>query len=216
MAFFLTNGTSYDIASTYGTAVNMTALSNASAAVATLAAGHGCVIGDVVEITSGWQRLNGRLARVSAVATNDVTLEGIDTTSTSLFPVGMGTGSVRRITAWTEISQVLEGSFSGGEQQFTDITSLADVVQREMPTTRSPVRLELTVGDDPALPWYTPVRAASRSHANTGLRVRLSNGARLLGNGVWAFPETPNLAKNEAIRTAISVALVSELTRATA
>ena len=109
MSITLATGTLVAIASTYGAAVNMTAISNAAAAVATLAAGHGVVVGDFLEVTSGWDRLNGRIVRVSAVSTNDVTFEGINTVSTSLYPAGTGTGTIRRITAWTNLSQITSG-----------------------------------------------------------------------------------------------------------
>lgn len=214
MAYTLTNGVGIDIASAYASSVNMTAISNASAAVATLAAGHGVVVGDILEISSGWARLNGRLARVAAVSTNDVTLENINTTSTTLFPAGQGAGTVRRITAWTEISQILEASFSGGEQQYADITSIADVVQKQMPTVRNAVSMSLTVGDDPTLAWYGVVRAAALTNAITGLRVRFPNGSRLLGNGYWSFLETPTMAKNEPLKVKIDFSAVAELTRA--
>lgn len=89
MAIIIATGTGVDIASTYGASVNMTAITNATEAVATLAAGHGVVVGDFLEVTSGWQRLTGRIVRVKTVATNDVTLESINTSSTSLFPLAI-------------------------------------------------------------------------------------------------------------------------------
>ena len=44
---------------------------------------HGVVVGDFVELTSGWDLANGRVFRVSAVATNDITFESINTSSTT-------------------------------------------------------------------------------------------------------------------------------------
>ncbi len=61
MAVTLTTGTLVAIASTYGSSVNMTAISNASEAVATLAGGHSVVVGDYLEVTSGWDRLDKRI-----------------------------------------------------------------------------------------------------------------------------------------------------------
>lgn len=214
MAFTITNGAGIDIASVYGAAVNMTAISNAASAVATLAAGHGVVVGDILEITSGWARLNGRLARVSAVATNDVTLQNINTNSTTLFPAGQGTGTVRRITAWTEISQILEASFSGGDQQFSDITSIADVVQKQIPTIRNAITMSITAGDDPSLAWYPVVRSVSQLVAPNGLRIRFPSGSRLLGNGYWSFNESPTMAKNEPLKVQIAWTSIADLTRA--
>lgn len=214
MAIIISTGTGVDIAKTYGTASAITAITNATEAVATLASGHGVVVGDILEITSGWARLNGRLARAKAVSTNDVTLENINTTSTTLFPAGQGTGSVRRITAWDEITQIRDMSMSGGEMQFVDITSLADVVAREAPTLRSAVKLSLTVMDDPTLAWYATVLSAMQTQAVTGLRMRLPSGAKVLGNGYWNLQTTPSVSKNEPVTAKLDVSYVSEATRA--
>lgn len=213
MAITLSTGAGFDVAKTYGTSSNMTAISNAAEAVATLGDGHGCVAGDILEITSGWGRLNGRLARVKTVATNDVTLEGINTTNTTLFPAGSGTGTVRKITAWDEVTQVRDISVSGGEQQFADITTLTDVVAKQAPTIRSAVALSLTVMDDPGLAYYATVTGLSESAGVAGLRMRLPNGSKLYANGYWSIQKTPNIAKNDAVTAKIDVSYVAEPTR---
>ncbi len=101
MSITKTTGLVLAAVSTCATAVNMTAITNASEAVATLQAGHGVLVGDLLEMTSGWGRLNGRLVRAKTVATNDVTLEGVNTTSTVNYPAGAGTGTVRLANAST-------------------------------------------------------------------------------------------------------------------
>ena len=75
MSVTIATGTTFAYASTYGSSANMTAITNASEAVATLGAGHGVVVGDYLEVTSGWDRLTGRIVRAKTVATNDVTFE---------------------------------------------------------------------------------------------------------------------------------------------
>jgi hypothetical protein len=164
MAVTLTTGTLVAIASTYGASVNMTAITNASEAVATLAGGHGVVVGDYLEVTSGWDRLTGRIVRVKTVATNDVTFESINTSSTTTYPSGTGTGSIRRITAWTNIPQIQASATSGGDQQFVDITSITDTTQKQAPGQRSASAVNLTVFDDPTLAYY----AAAFDKASVG------------------------------------------------
>lgn len=212
MAITIATGTGIDVAKTYGAPINMTAITNASEAVATLAAGHGVVVGEFLEINSGWQRLDKRIARVKTVASNDVTLEGINTTSTNLYPQLAGMGTVRKITAWDEITQLREMSASGGEQQFADITTLADVVERQIPTTRSAVNLQFTVMNDPTLAWYATILGISEASATAAVRMRFSNGSKLVGNGYWSLQKTPNVTRNEALTTSIDLALVSDPT----
>ena len=213
MSITLATGTQVAIASTYGTAVTMSALTNASAAVATLAASHGVVVGDFLEITSGWDLLNGRIARVSAVATNDITLESIDTSSTSRYPAGTGAGSIRRIGAWTTISQITAAiSVSGGEQQFASITTLTDKTEKQIPTTRSPVQVTLPVYDDPALGWYSVVRTASESATNAGVRMIFPNASRLVANAYWSLQQVPTI-EDSTLRSSISVSFLADPTR---
>ena len=205
-------GTQVAIASTYGSSVNMTAITNAAAAVATLAAGHGVVVGDFLEVNSGWDRLNGRIARVSNVSANDVTLEGIDTTSTSRYPAGTGTGTIRRITAWTTIGQITSNlSVSGGDQQFADVTTLTDAVQKQIPTTRTPVQVTLPLFYDPSLSWWATVRGVSEASSTAALRMVFANSSRLVANCYWSLRQVPTV-EDSTLRGEINVSLNSDPT----
>lgn len=205
MAKTLATRTAFSIAKTYGTAVALSAITNATEAVATLAAGHGVVVGDILEITSGWGRLNGRLVRVKAVATNDVTLEGMDTSSTTKFPAGTGTGSIRRITAWDQLSQVKNISTSGGDQQFADATSIEDDVEVKIPTIKSARTMTLEVYDDPTLAWYATVSAADDAASPVGLMIAPPNGSKIVANAYWGLQREPGIQKNEVLTSTISL-----------
>lgn len=187
-------GATVSIATTYGTAKNMTAITNAAEAVATLEASHGITVGDYFEVTSGWGKLNGRIVRAKTVATNDVTLEGIDTTSTADYPAGSGTGTVREVTAWTQISNVKQDSFSvsGGEQQFTDATPLESTVEQQFPTRRSPYTLTFAAMDTSA--GLTAARAAGTT--KTALRVTMGT-VNTVANGYWTAADVPNISGTE-------------------
>jgi hypothetical protein len=215
MARTFTSGTLFSIASTYASSVTMSALTNAAEAVATLGAAHGVVVGDYIELTSGWGRLNGRIVRVKTVVTNDVTLEGINTVSTSLYPAGQGVGSIRRITAWTNLSQVrADGiSSSGGEQQFIDITEVDDEDSREAPTVRSPQRLSLVTHDDISLPWYATVLAADEAKSPVGFRATFRNGSKLVANAIWSIARVPQIGGNDVLKTPLSLAFSAQPVR---
>jgi hypothetical protein len=213
MAITRSTGTIVAIASTYGSSVAMSAITNASSPVATLAGGHSVIVGDFLEITSGWDRLNGRIVRVSAVSTNDITFEGINTTDTSLYPAATGTGSIRRITAWTNLSQITTGiSVSGGEQQFADITTLTDQTQKQIPTVRGAVNVTLPVYDDPALGWYALVQTASDTATATAVRMIFPNNTRLVANGYWSLQEVPTI-EDSTLRGSISISFAAAPTR---
>jgi hypothetical protein len=213
MAITLATGTQVAIASTYGAPSAVTAATNAAACVVTLAVGHGTVVGDFLEFTSGWDLCTGRIFRASAVSTNDVTLEGLNTTSTSNFPAGTGTGSVRRITAWTTISQLQTVSTSGGDQQYADITSITDRIQKQIPTTRTPQEITFTVFDDPSLGWYAPVQTASDGSIPAAVRFIFPNNSRLVANGNWSLQKVPNINANAPLTANLNFSSLAEPTR---
>ena len=213
MAFTLSTGTAVAVAKTYGTSVAMSAITNATEAVATLAAAHGVVAGDYLELTSGWGRLNGRIVRAKTVSTNDVTLEAINTTNTTLYPAGGGTGSIRRITAWDDIAQIKELSLSGGDQQFADITTLADTVSKQIPTIRNAQALSIQAYDDPSLAYYATVVAYADTSSQAAVRLAFPNGSKIVANGYWSVKKVPEVARNEALVTTLDMSIVSEPTR---
>ena len=213
MSITRSTGTVFAIASTYAASVIMSSLSNAAEAVAALAAGHGVLVGDYLEVTSGWDLLNGRIVRVKTVAGDNITFEGINTQSVSSYPAGTGGGSVRRITAWTNLSQITRDfGVSGGDQNFSDITTIADQIQKQIPTDRSPVVVNLPFFDDPSLPWYATVAAVSDSSVATGFRMTSPNGSKLVANAYWSLRKVPTVNDN-TLRGEVSLSFASEPTR---
>ncbi|MBI3144734.1 MAG: phage tail protein [Pseudogulbenkiania sp.] len=213
MAITLSTGLTASVAKTYGTSVAMSAITNASEAVATLAAGHSVVVGDYLEVTSGWGRLDKRIVRVKTVVTNDVTFESINTSSTAKYPSGAGTGSIRRITAWTQLTLVRSLSATGGDQQFADTTAIDDVVARQIPTIRNAVTMTMDVYDDPTLGWYADVDTADASRTPFGLLMTFPNSSKLVANAYWSLQKVPTMAQNEALMTQISLSYAAEPVR---
>lgn len=213
MAITLATGAVLAIAKTYGSSVSMTALTNAAEAIATLAPGHGVVAGDYLEVTSGWGLIDKRIVRALSVSTNDVTFEDINTSNTTNYPAAGGTGSIRRITAWENLTQVKSISVSGGDQQFADITAIDDQVQRQIPTIRGAVAVTVDTYDDPSLAWYDEVSTASDSKTPYGFRIVFPNGSRLVANSYWSLQKTPAITVNEALMTQISLTYAAEPVR---
>jgi hypothetical protein len=213
MSITRATGSQISIGSTIGSNVVMSAITNATEAVATLASGHGVVVGDILKIASGWDLLNGKLVRAKAVASNDVTLEGVDTSSTTNYPAGTGAGTINRVTAFTNLSQLTSGmNVSGGDQNFADITTLSDQIKKQMPIDRNPVVVTLPFYDDPSLPWYAAVVAASDSATITPFRMVFPNGSKLYANGYWSIRKVPTI-EDSTLRGEITVSFSSEPTR---
>lgn len=205
MAVSLPNGIVLALATAYAGSLTVTAASNASAAVLTVT--NTLAVGDYVEYTSGWSRANNRIFRLSAATGTNVTLEGFDTTSTTLFPAGSGTGSIRKINTWTQITQVIGCTSSGGEPQYQTYSFLEQDYDSQIPTTTSAQSLALEIADDPNLAGYQALRNAAQTRAVTALRATLPAGGFILYNGIFAFDETPSLTKGNLMSVKAGVAL---------
>lgn len=214
MAITLSTGATLSVAKTYGTSVEVTAATNAAEATLTTGAAHSIAVGDYVEVNSGWGLLDQRVVRATTGTTGStLVLEGINTTDTVKYPAGAGIGSVRRITAWTEITQLRSISASGGEQQFADVTALKDVVARQIPTIRGAVNMTAEVYDDPTLGWYADVTIADEARTPYGALMSFPNGSKLVANAYWSLMRVPMIAQNEALLTQLSLSYASEPVR---
>lgn len=216
MARKLVNGTIPSIGATFGTASAISAITNATEAVATFAAGHGIVAGDFVEVTtSGWPLLANRVVRAKLVSTNDVTFEKFDTSNTALFPAGAGAGNGRRIITWAAIQQVNADGLTvdGGEQQFKEGQYIDSGLQFRFPTLKTPINAAMVVDDDQSLSYWTTVRAAEATLANVPLRLAYPNGTGFaVGTGIWTVSAAPALTGNDVQKRTINVALASLFT----
>lgn len=208
MAVTKTSGTTFAIGSTFGATKNMTAITNANPAVATLEASHGVIVGDFIEVSSGWDLINGAIFRVSAVATNDVTLEGLNTLDTSRYPAGTGVGSIREITAWTNLSQIAtDFDVSGGDQNFADTTFVSNLIRTQIPTDRNPYTVRLPFFYDGSLAWLATVRAATLSSAPTPFRAVFPNGSRIVASAYWSLRGVPT-STDGTLRDQIDLSLI--------
>ncbi|MFJ7312952.1 phage tail protein [Pseudomonas sp. NPDC098747] len=206
------NGATFEIASAYGTAIPFTSLSNANPAVATAAA-HGLADGDIIAVNSGWTRLDGRAIRVADIASGTFALGGVNTVNVQQYPAGSGVGSAREVTSFTEISQITELNSTGGDQQFLTYGFLADDDDRQMPTTKNPITLSITVADDPSKPYVDVCEAADDDKQPRVLRLNLPGGSSIVYNGYVSITSTPTMSRNNLMTRVISVALTGRPAR---
>lgn len=209
MSISLPNGALVAIASGYGASKSMTALTNANPGEATLESSHGISTGDYMEVTSGWSRLTDKIVRAGTVATNQVPLSGIDTSLTSIYPAGSGTGSIREISGWTQLSQILNSSSSGGEQQFITYQFLEDDAEKRLPSNKSAAGLSFTIANDPTLAGYQLVETANDDRLPRAIRIVLPNGATIFYNAYISLNKTPTLNVNQLMSNEVTLSLVN-------
>jgi len=209
MSALVADGTVIAYASTYGTAKTMSAVTNANPAVATLEASHGVIVNDIMEMSSGWPGLDDKILRCSVLSTNDVTLEGFSTASTTLYPAGTGTGTIREITAWTNISQILSIGVEGGNPSYFDFQFLNELQKRSIPVAKDPIRLTLSLADDITLAQQAALRAIEDAGVAVAMRITLPNSAKIYLNGYWSLAYMPGLQAGQINTRALGFALTS-------
>jgi hypothetical protein len=212
MSVSLPNGALISIASGYGSALTVSALTNANPAVATSTA-HGLANGDFVEVTSGWSRLTNKVVRVSGVTANTFNLEAIDSTLTTIYPAGTGIGTVRKVTGYTQLSQILSSSSSGGEQQFLEYQFLEADAQKRIPTFKSASGLTFSVADDTTQPGYQLAVVANDDRLPRAVKITLPSASIISYNAYISINKTPSLTVNELMAIEATMSLLAEPVR---
>ncbi|WP_053842954.1 phage tail protein [Paracidovorax avenae] len=206
MAVSLPDGATVAIATSYGTAKAISAISNAAPGVATSTA-HGLANGAFFELKTGWQKISERIFKAGNVATNSLEVAGSETTDVNRFPAGSSAGSLREILAWTQIPQILEFTTNGGDQQFANFSFLEEDYERQLPTVTAAQSIQIGIGDDPTLPGYQALKAAGEARAIRAIKITLPNGSVILYNGYVSFNETPTLTKGQVMQVRATISL---------
>lgn len=213
MSVSLPNGALVALASAYGAVIPFSALSNAAPAVGTFTSGHGILADDFLEVTSGWTRLTQKIIKAGVSAATTVEFAGQDTTAVGTYPVGGGAGSVREITGWTQLAQIVGSATSGGVQQFLTYQFLEGDNQLRIPTYKDPFGVSFQIADDPTLAGYQLVVAANDDRQPRAVRVTLPGGSVLLYNCYISVNKTPTLSVNALMEVTVTLALLAEPVR---
>jgi len=206
-------GTTFFIASAYAASKTVTVVTNASEAVVTSAA-HGYNNGDIVEITSGWGRLNLRNFRIKSVATDTFVLEGADTTSTTLFPAGSGIGSVRKISTFTQITGVMNPQSSGGDPKTVTYKFVESDVEYSINDGFSATNYTMELdADSIGGAGYTALKALTDVQTYTCLKMVTRSGSLIFQPCTVALNEAVRLQDGQINRVNVAFNGSNRLTR---
>ncbi|MBP7645355.1 MAG: phage tail protein [Comamonas sp.] len=185
-------GTTFAVATVFAAAKTISAISNAAEAVVSSTA-HGLLAGDVVEITSGWGRLNRRVFEVKS-ATTDAFVIAVDTQSQNFYPVGSSAGSVRKVQTWTQISQITGASSSGGDPKTVDYKYVESDVSYSINDGFNATQYTLTIDADAiGTPGFDALKQLTDVQTDTVLRMLSRSGARLYMPSTVALNDVPSL-----------------------
>lgn len=191
-----------------GSAISVTNITAVEKPVLTCAASHGLKKGDYIIVTnSNWAKLINRVARVTNVSVNDVTVEGFSTTDKNVYS-GTGTATIYKISDWIEVPCVQDLSQEGGEQQFYTYQCLADDREQQIPTYKSAVSMTYTFAHEYDNPIYPILRKADESGEVKVMRMYVPRAKEMrLWSGTLSFNEIPQTAVNEMETVSLTVSL---------
>jgi hypothetical protein len=196
MAYFFPEGSSQQFSQTFASAKTITVLTNANPAVATSTA-HGYSTNDEILLTSGWEDATDSVYKVTVIDANSFSIQGLDTSNTSFFPAGTGTGSAQKLSGWTAIPQVLTISSSGGDARFTDVAPLSKRNSMKIPTGFNATSVTLSLAHDASNANYQTMLGISRTLTKVAFKQVISGGATTYGYGYMNVSEMPKLNNNQ-------------------
>ncbi len=206
-------GATFYVASTFAADKTVTEVSNAAEAVVT--ATHDFAAGDIVEMTSGWGRLNKRAFRVKSVTgTTAFVLEGADTRSTSFFPDGTGTGTARKVSAFTQITTVMSPSSSGGDPKTVTYRFIESDVEYLINDgfTATSYSMELDA-DSIGTAGYAALKNLTDVQTNTILKIVMRSGSILLIPCTLALNESVSFTDGQINKVKAAFNGTNRLTR---
>ena len=187
-------GTTFWIASAFGAAKAVTAISNAVEASVSCTA-HGFDVGEVVEVTSNWGRINRRLFEIKSKTTDSFVLAGCDTINPNFFPASSaGVGSVRKVNTFTEITKATAASSSGGDPKTVNYKYIASDVEYSINDGFSATQYTLTIDADAiGEAGYDTLKQLTDVQTDTALKMLMRSGARLYLPCTVALNDVPSL-----------------------
>lgn len=206
-------GTIFSLATVFAAAKAVSAISNAVEASVSCTA-HGYQVGDIVQLYSGWGRLNRRAAKVKSVTTDAFVAEGINTTNTEFYPSGSGGGTVRKISTFQQINKILNPSNSGGEAKNITVKFLESDVEENINDGFTAITESFDIdADEFGQASYAALVQLSEVQTDTVLKKTLKSGSTIYTPCRVAFNENVKLADGSIMTNTVSINGNGRLTR---
>lgn len=206
MAYFLAEGSKFLFSETFGAAVNVSAATNADPSVLTTATAHGFTNGDELLFNSGWEDATDTVWRSAAASGSTLTLAQLDASDTQWYPAGGGVGTLRKVSNWVEIGQVLDSQPAGGDARNVEIAPLSRRNSIQMPAGFNASSLNLTLGYDPSTPSQIALNKISRNLSKRiAFKFLLAGGQTGYGYGTAQLAQMPSIAKGSAVSVGLTI-----------
>lgn len=198
-------GTIFSIATVFAAAKTVSAISNAAEASVSCTA-HGYSDGDIIQLFSGWGRLNRRAVRVNSATTDAFVAEGIDTTNTEFFPSGSGGGTAKKITTFRQINKILNPNNSGGEPKNVTVKFVESDVEENINDGFTAITETFDIdADEFGGASYTALVALSEVQTDTVLKKTLKSGSLIFTPCRLAINENVKMPNGSIMTNGVSI-----------
>ncbi len=191
--YYFPQGTKVFFSTTFAAPKTLTAVTNASPAVAT-AVGHGYVDLDPLLLSSGWADANDTVFEADQLTADTFGLLGLNATDTNVYGSGTGGGTAKKISGWTEIPQILSLSTNGGGIKYGTIEPLGSRQSLKQPVGFEAIGVDLKVGYDPSNAVLTALQSLTRTFSKAAFKLIIPGGGRVYGYGNIAASEFPEVS----------------------
>ena len=202
--YYFPEGSKVYYSVTFATAKTVSAISNASPAVAT-ATSHGYSDADPVLLASGWEDANDCVFEADQLTADTFGITNLDSSSTSWFPAGTGTGTAQKVTDWVEIPQILDISPNGGGVKYGTVSPLGARNDKKQPIGFEAQGVDLKIGYDATNATIKAMQAITRVFGKVAFKLVVPGGGRIYGYGNLACGEFPEMSKGNAIQLTVGI-----------
>lgn len=211
MAYNFPEGSKFQFSpiSSFASAKTISALTNANPAVATSTA-HGYSTNDEFLLISGWEDATNSVYRATSIDANSFSVQGLNTTNTTYFGAGTGTGTAQKISTWTDIPQVLTINSQGGDAKFTEVQLLAARNGIKIPTGFNASSVTLDLAHDPQLAAYQTMIDLSRTFTKCAFRV-VGAGGTAYSFGYMVVSEVPTMQAGQVNKVQCTIAALGRV-----
>lgn len=209
MAYFTAVGAKFQFSVTFAAAVAVTSTTNADPAVATTATPHSMTEGDVfAAFFNGWEDANESVYRAGDGTTgSSLVIDGIDSADDVWFPAGVASaGSVRKVTDWIDIGQVLDYSPQGGGVKNISVNPINQRRGINLPAGFEAESVTMTLGFDPKRYDQKAMDKITRNLSQkVAFRFVLSGGATVYAYGTLQKGSMPQLSSSDVAKVSVNL-----------
>jgi hypothetical protein len=207
------SGTIFSIATVFAAAKTVSAISNAAEGSVSSTA-HGFAVGDIIQIFSGWGRLNRRAVKIKSVTVDAFVMDGINTTNLEFFPAGSGGGTARKVSTFQQINKILNPSNSGGEPKNITVKFLESDVEESLNDGFTAITESFDIdADEFGQASYAALVALTDVQTDTVLKKTLKSGTIILTPCRVALNENVKMSDGSIMTNAVSINGNGRITR---